>query len=543
MGLLYVLFVHGRLKIRATYLQQYSAGVASMRTTEEDDGMARLKIEALVADLAAQLAAQNAHVAAQNDRMAKLQAAHDCLAHEHARQLAMIQRGQQADTPPSPPTGVTLEPRGHAGLPSRRQVLRRLGAGAAATLGAGALLDSAAQPAAAATGKSLHLGKANLAETITQLSYDGAAPIAGKIIFHVNDTTLASTSATYPAALAGWAGGGKAGVTTGVFGKSNGAAGNGVVGLDDGSGIDGAGVRAMSDNGTAIVATSASTQDSAQAVVGVLSYTGSVQNTVAVRGQNNNDGIGGSGVWGSYPGNGSGVLGTADQGAGIRGTSSAGFGVWGTSTYRIGVYGTTTTGNGVQGTSDTGTGVYGLSNGDGYGVYGSSQSGCGVFAASTLGTALMVQGDAHIGGNFHATGTKSAVVPAENGSHRTLYCVESPECWFEDFGSATLIGGSARVTIESLFAATVQTNQYHVFLTPLGQCAGLCVSAMDAAGFTVQELHAGQSTVAFSYRLVARRKDVTAPRLAQVTLPAVPAMPATADGAAPGSVPAASGNS
>jgi hypothetical protein len=42
---------------------------------------------------------------------------------------------------------------------------------------------------------------------------------------------------------------------------------------------------------------------------------------------------------------------------------------------------------------------------------------------------------------------------------------------------------------------------------------------MDATGFTVQELHGGQSSVAFSYRVVARRKDVVAPRLAVVPLP------------------------
>ena len=45
-------------------------------------------------------------------------------------------------------------------------------------------------------------------------------------------------------------------------------------------------------------------------------------------------------------------------------------------------------------------------------------------------------------GNIGATGTKSAVVPAGDGNgHLTLYCVESPECWFEDFGSARLSAG------------------------------------------------------------------------------------------------------
>ena len=47
-------------------------------------------------------------------------------------------------------------------------------------------------------------------------------------------------------------------------------------------------------------------------------------------------------------------------------------------------------------------------------------------------------------GNSAVTGTKSALVPAENGTHRTLYCVESPDCWFEDFGRGTQRYGTRR---------------------------------------------------------------------------------------------------
>jgi hypothetical protein len=71
-------------------------------------------------------------------------------------------------------------------------------------------------------------------------------------------------------------------------------------------------------------------------------------------------------------------------------------------------------------------------------------------------------------GNIGASGTKSAVVPAEDGGHLTLYRMESPECWFEDFGSARLSRGSASVRIDPEFAQTVETNQYHVFLQAEG---------------------------------------------------------------------------
>jgi hypothetical protein len=100
--------------------------------------------------------------------------------------------------------------------------------------------------------------------------------------------------------------------------------------------------------------------------------------------------------------------------------------------------------------------------------------------------------------------------------------MESQACWFEDFGSGIVVKGNATVTIDPLFAATVDSSQYHIFLTPHGDSKGLYVSAVDAASFTVREQQGGVNTVAFSYRVVARRTDVAAPRLAVVTLPSLP---------------------
>ena len=116
------------------------------------------------------------------------------------------------------------------------------------------------------------------------------------------------------------------------------------------------------------------------------------------------------------------------------------------------------------------------------------------------------------------------MVPAEDGNgHLTLYCMESPECWFEDFGSARLSGGSATVAIDPEFAQTVHTAEYHVFLQAEGPCRGLFVRDKTATGFVVQELGSGASSTPFAYRIVARRKDVSAPRLRRVTLPDAPA--------------------
>jgi hypothetical protein len=184
--------------------------------------------------------------------------------------------------------------------------------------------------------------------------------------------------------------------------------------------------------------------------------------------------------------------------------------------------------------SPDGAGVLGINDaksGDGAGVEGksSSHNGAAVVGinSATIGRSIGVYGETgsktgfgvFCGGNFAATGTKAAAVPFPDGTVRALYCVESPECWFEDFGSAQLVDGVVQVPLDPDFAATVHTDQYYVFVEPEADCHGLYVTAKDSQGFTVRELQGGTATIPFSYRVVARRKDVEAPRFAEVDLP------------------------
>jgi hypothetical protein len=121
----------------------------------------------------------------------------------------------------------------------------------------------------------------------------------------------------------------------------------------------------------------------------------------------------------------------------------------------------------------------------------------------------------------------SAAVPYPDGGYRLLYSVESPESWFEDFGHGQLVNGQATVTIAQDFLPAVDTSRgYYVFLTPHGDSNGLYVSNQGSTSFEVREQKGGTSSLSFDYRLVARRKDVAAPRLQPVTVPAAPARPA-----------------
>jgi hypothetical protein len=211
---------------------------------------------------------------------------------------------------------------------------------------------------------------------------------------------------------------------------------------------------------------------------------------------------------------------TAITGAnfGVRGTSASteGTGVFGYaaastgSTYGVFGWSSSTSGRGVLGLAYTTTGVnmgvYGATNSpSGYGVYGS--------AGATTGTNYGVYGrtnsnsgyGVYFVGGLAGTGTKSAIVETQDHGWRTLYTIESPQNWFEDFGQASLVSGEAIVPIEPVFAQTVNLDRpYHVFLTPLGDC-GLYVAEQTATFFTVRALNGAACDVAFDYRIVAPR--------------------------------------
>jgi hypothetical protein len=99
-----------------------------------------------------------------------------------------------------------------------------------------------------------------------------------------------------------------------------------------------------------------------------------------------------------------------------------------------------------------------------------------------------------------------------------LNAISGPENWFEDAGSAHLSNGEVVVNLEQLFGQTVNTEmEYHVFLTPNGDCKGLYVAQKSATSFVVRELGGGTSSIAFDYRIMAKRKGYEGIRMADMT--------------------------
>jgi hypothetical protein len=272
----------------------------------------------------------------------------------------------------------------------------------------------------------------------------------------------------------------------------------------------------------------------------------------------------GQGVWGESK-TGPGVFGRSDDGNGVAAFSKNGNAVDAVSSSGVGVRANGEKG-GVHGTSDKNHAVFGDNRGAPVtplpgafartsGCYGATLKNRGVsgvvgfedwaknkpesidnFATGVFGQAglflererqLTAKGFAGIflgpvvtwGPLVNFGGPKSAAVPHPDGSHRLLYCMESPESWFEDFGEAKLVKGKAAVKIDKDFAGVAKTDAYHVFLSPYGESNGLYVSRRNRNGFEVREQGGGRNTLTFSYRVVARRKDGPGERLPKFDAP------------------------
>jgi hypothetical protein len=182
----------------------------------------------------------------------------------------------------------------------------------------------------------------------------------------------------------------------------------------------------------------------------------------------------------------------------------AAFGVYGLARYH-GVYGRSRYYNGVRGEAidhDAVSGYYSGTNTSYAGVWG--------------GRGLWGYGVYYSGG-LSGSGTKNCVMRSSRGPV-ALYCQESPENWFEDFGSGTLAGGRAHVDLDALFLETVTVDSRHQMKVFVQQTSGEPVNLVvhkGSAGFDV--VGPAGSDVSFDYRVVAKRKGFEDARLDVVT--------------------------
>ena len=138
-----------------------------------------------------------------------------------------------------------------------------------------------------------------------------------------------------------------------------------------------------------------------------------------------------------------------------------------------------------------------------------------VFVLNENGTTadMSYTGVARVYGSFYVyNGTKSRVVETNQYSDRALYCYETPSPMFGDVGEG-VIGddGLCYVALDAVFAQTISTTQYQVFLQKYG--AGDCwIADRNGAYFIVQ----GTPGLAFGWELKAKQKGYDQKRLDNV---------------------------
>jgi hypothetical protein len=199
-----------------------------------------------------------------------------------------------------------------------------------------------------------------------------------------------------------------------------------------------------------------------------------------VRGVHNNNGTAIKGVSNNVStsadgtGSGIGVHGKSYGGPGVKGESTDAPGVLGVSLNQPGIDGTSTNSLGIRGTSTNFVGIVGIST-NSHGLYGSTNAGpngFGIVAENFGGNGrgMLVTGGSpsQIYGGLQVFGAKNAVLKMQDGSFASVYCQESPEPYFEDFGRAQLAGGVANIALEREFATLVAGGDYMVTLTPEG---------------------------------------------------------------------------
>ena len=343
----------------------------------------------------------------------------------------------------------------------------------------------------------LHLGVIN----------DGGNAANSEAVSSVTSTTVLVASADGPAFRA-------RNLRTGATGN------DGAIEAISGNGAGVRGVSLKLGNGTGVIGQC----DSGTGVSGITT------SGVGMSG-NSTEGTGVRGIAGT-------VIPTPLRGVGVHGEAATGTGVRGQSRDSFGLFGASASGTGAFGGSDTGIGVYANSNADtglfstapakavwgrtttGIGVFGQATgNGTGVYGAAPApgGFAGFFEGNVVVQGAFAVVGgPKNALVAHPDGSYRRMYCQESPEAMFEDFGTAKLVNGRAEVKLDPDFAAVVENGAYLVYVTPLGDSRGLYVASRSATSFEVREQQGGTTTLEFAYRIVAKRKDLQNGRLEKV---------------------------
>lgn len=129
---------------------------------------------------------------------------------------------------------------------------------------------------------------------------------------------------------------------------------------------------------------------------------------------------------------------------------------------------------------------------------------------SYSGMALNVNKGVRVNGNFSVSGSKNRTVHTDQYEDVLLYSYETTSPMFGDIGDGEISDdGYCYIFIDPVFAETVSTNKYQVFLQKYNDGSDLCVYERHPSYFVVK----GTPNTSFGWEIKAKQKDFSQSRL------------------------------
>ena len=127
---------------------------------------------------------------------------------------------------------------------------------------------------------------------------------------------------------------------------------------------------------------------------------------------------------------------------------------------------------------------------------------------------------AYVGGTINSgvtarkiigTGSVSEIIPTENHGRITLTCPESPEYWYQDYGTVEMINGKATIVLDKILADIIVVDDEYplrVICTPVGMpyFNGITIMSQTQNSVEILELNGGNHSGKLQYQLVAKPK-------------------------------------
>jgi len=111
------------------------------------------------------------------------------------------------------------------------------------------------------------------------------------------------------------------------------------------------------------------------------------------------------------------------------------------------------------------------------------------------------------------TGTNavSEIIPTADHGRILLTCPESPEYWYQDYGTVQLVNGRAHVALDPILADIIMVTEDYpvrVFCTPVDMLEfnGITMTNRTPTGFDLVELNGGVHSGTVEYQLVVKPK-------------------------------------